>query len=750
MSSNPPEVLLSIASDMFIKGWQPVWCLARTNGAYTPIPGTTGGSSPFPAVEPQPQGPHRLAFRPPPDVVIFDVDHYDAKRGADTMDRAEEWLGELPLTYKVTSRGYDNPSGRLLFRKPADLDFTDNALAQFGDEDGHTSVEVVRTSHRFSWAPGDTNHKNGLMVTCFNPEGDACLLPDVSELPELPQRWVDYLRNPPIPYAQLAYTRPADGPQWWLAQADQSLGSRAELAQFAFDLIASRLLPDEAMVQLRRVARVDDPARPWLDEHLTGLVDGNTERKALALAERVEASYDELPATRYELQEIAQRTQTEFDNKQLLAASLEPQVPFDPGLFQEITHAAGVTAPGEDAKDVPVGHLLRRLPEFDRLLWNELARHQARKDAAVILAGQFTGYQDIADLPDPPEPETLHIVGRDTPGTRLIGRSTITVISGHRSSGKTWAVATWAAQELRYGTGKVIWLDFERQDMLLNAKFKALKIGKHLIKGGLQYSSSLPPADRLVRDIKAASNYGQFRVLLVVDAFRTLQGIVVPESSANDGDAVEQVYVQYLTPAVEAGANVILLDHVSKGGGTTFGSERKESAPDYVIQVAKCQGFSKKRAGYASLTVTKDRYGNTDDTESPCGYLWVPGDGSSSGASITQYPDVPELRNWAPEDPLTLGDISSSDKSAREQVLTAMVAGDRLKLSINKLARDAMEAYPEMFKAESSTKRYIRDMINDGKLSKEEGTQGRLDIAVKEVHSPAPAIDPKMLEHPEE
>src|SRR5262249_6873030 len=121
----PPELLLSLAQDMIVKGWQPVWVHAYAGGKFAPLNGQTGHEYPFPSVIAQPTGPHRLGFRPPPNAVIFDVDHYDGKTGAHTMDAAEEWLGELPVTWKVTSRGFDAPSGRYLFRKPADLHFTD-------------------------------------------------------------------------------------------------------------------------------------------------------------------------------------------------------------------------------------------------------------------------------------------------------------------------------------------------------------------------------------------------------------------------------------------------------------------------------------------------------------------------------------------------------------------------------------------------------------------------------------------------
>ena len=749
-----PDLLMSVAREMVIGGWQPLWCLERQNGAYTPMPGTTGHGVTFPVVLPQPASPHRLAFRPPLSVVIFDVDHYDGKRGADIMDAAEEWLGDLPLTYKVTSRGEENPSGRYLYRKPEDLEFSDSALAQFGNVIPHKAVEIVRTGYRFSWAPGDVNHKNGKTVQCFDPMGDICLLPPVDALPELPERWVNYLRNPPVPQEYSAYTRPADGPQWWLGQADDSLPGDAELSAFAFQMMLSRVPLEEIWEQWQRVSLAANPAWPWTRSDFDRHIRSQAQDKAavqIAREDAEEAMFERIAGGADAVKRITDKAQAEYENKQVVAAALEPQVPFDPAMYEEITHVAGVTVPHEDADKVPLGHRLRRLPEYDRLLWQELSRHQVRKDAAAILAGQFAGFTDIADLPEPPEPETLAVTGKDQKSSRCIGRATITVMSGQRSSGKTWAVAAWAAQELRAGN-KVVWLDFERQDALLASKMRVLGIPRHVLRGQLQYSPALPPADRLVREVERASNFGQYRVLLVVDAFRTLQALVAPGTSAIDGDAVEQVYVEYLTPAVEAGANVVLLDHMSKSGTTTFGSERKESAPDYVIRVEKLKPFSKRSAGYSSLTVAKDRYGNADDG-AVIGYLWMPGDGSASAAEgITKYPERPELRNWPPEEVTSLADVpGASDKGRKEEAITAIVRDNPLALGPRPLGQRVHETFPDLFTSAKAATDFAARMRAGGLLAKEEGKDGKYDLPppVKEVHKPPPAISPADLEHPD-
>jgi KaiC/GvpD/RAD55 family RecA-like ATPase len=751
----PRDLLLSVAQDLIIKNWQPVWCLQRQSGGFSPAEGTTGYEAPYPTVTAQPVGAHRLGFRMPPNIVCIDVDHYDGKRGADTMDRAEAWLGELPLTYKVTSRGVNDPSGRYLYRKPVELDFSDRALIQFANDNGKTDVEILRTGHRFSWAPGDINHKNGLTVQCFDPLGEPCWLPDANseDIPELPQRWIDYLWNPPAAHSLSAYTRPGDGPQWWLLQPDASLGSDSELSAFAFDMMLSRVGMDEIFDQWLRVSRTDDPGWPWSREDFDRHVRSQAQSKAAEAIAREESTLDSLPATREQLSDIARQQSEQFEREQKLTALREqriaeavqgqfifPVIPLD----QEAPEQAPTQSQSEF-----ISGLVRGLPQYDQQYKNILARKQAEIDVEYLLAAQFEGYKSIAYLPEPPEPETLRVMGKDSAQSSVIARAKVTVMSGHRSSGKTWVTATWAAQELRAGN-RVIWIDFERQEDELASKLRQLGIPAHVMDSQLQYTAVLPPAPRLAADVREATENGSHRCLVVVDAFRTLQNLVVPGSTANDGDAVEQVYIEYLTPAQEAGANIVLLDHMSKAGDKgTFGSERKESAADYVIKVEKVQQFSKLSAGYSSLTVTKARGGHIDE-DIVVGYLWVPGDGSISGESIRQYPKYPELRNWAPEIEATLEDVQgASEKGQKEEAIIEIVRDNRLQLGPRPLGQRVFEVCPDLFTSAKAATDFAGRMAKQGKIVKEDGQQGKYDLPAMPVVK-GPAVSAADLVLPED
>lgn len=738
-----PAALLGLAQDMIMKGWQPIWCPARQSGSFTPLPGCTGGD-PFPSVLPQPQVAHKLAFRPPPDVLVIDVDHYDSKTGMDTMDRAEAWLGDLPDTYRVTSRGYINPSGRYLYRMPADLLVTDSSLYQFADEDGRTDVEIVRTGHRFSWAAGDYHYKNDELIVCYDEYGDACEMPDVNEIPELPEKWVAYFRNPPVAQKHEVYTRPSDGAEWWLSQADDSLGSDAELASFAYNMLLSRMDVEEIFEQWFRVARADNPGWGWSRSDFDRHVGARAQGKADTILAHQDNETEWFAGTGADLDRIAQQTTEAYELRQ--AVAIEPQVPYDPALLHRFADRAGLPLPivsTDDEDDevlIDVELAARAQPGYQSLLWQELMRTFAKREAMKMLQGKFQGYEDIGEMPDPPQPELLIVTGKESISTAVVGRKTVTVLSGHRASGKTWISAVWASQVITAG-GYVVWIDFERQAHGLSQKLRAVGLKPHLINSSLKYTSRLPSSDRLASDIHEYAVSGK-PVLLVVDAFRGLQNTLSPLSSANDGDAVEQVYLEYLNPCAEAGATIVLLDHLAKAGnGTTFGSERKESAADYVIRVEQAAAFTKTAPGFSSMEVTKDRYG-VIAAGSAAGYLWMPGDGRATGKSVEQYPKTPELRAWSPNESSDAQAIELSQKGSRELAVTTMVRDNPLAYGPRPLGTAVHAVYPDLFETPKAATDFASRMRNEGKLIKEEGRDGKYDLPAVT----GTKLDPRLLQ----
>lgn len=127
-----------------------------------------------------------IALRLPPNVIGIDVDHYDGKDGGGTLDGLVAQYGPLPPTWTTGSRG-DGVSGIRLYRVPEGLRWP-------GDLGG--GIEVIQARHRYAIVWPSVHPKGGTYVwTHPEYENDAPLLrvPNVADLPELPQAWVDGL-----------------------------------------------------------------------------------------------------------------------------------------------------------------------------------------------------------------------------------------------------------------------------------------------------------------------------------------------------------------------------------------------------------------------------------------------------------------------------------------------------------------------------------------------------------------------------
>jgi P4 family phage/plasmid primase-like protien len=171
-------------------GWPPIPIMpAKGEGAKgTPLKGTTGwegvdldGVRLLESV--QKFGHVNVAIRCPVGIVGLDVDHYDDKRGGDTLKEwAEDW-GELPPTVISTSRD-DGVSGIRWFRVP------DDWIGVGGAE----SIELIQRHHRFAlvWP---SLHPKGRRYRWLDEDGADVGIPLVADLPWLPQAYLDGLEK---------------------------------------------------------------------------------------------------------------------------------------------------------------------------------------------------------------------------------------------------------------------------------------------------------------------------------------------------------------------------------------------------------------------------------------------------------------------------------------------------------------------------------------------------------------------------
>lgn len=119
------------------------------------------------------------------DIISLDVDHYEAKTGDVHLSNLEEELGSLNRheVPRSTRRGISSPSAQYFFLVPKGLKWKSSACAD---------VDVVQMTHRYAAVyPSVVGDKQYTWYL-----GDEKIdIPEVGDLPELPERWVSYLKK---------------------------------------------------------------------------------------------------------------------------------------------------------------------------------------------------------------------------------------------------------------------------------------------------------------------------------------------------------------------------------------------------------------------------------------------------------------------------------------------------------------------------------------------------------------------------
>jgi P4 family phage/plasmid primase-like protien len=183
------------ATHYFNAGWSPL-PLPPGEKSWPPT-GYTGGKGR--SAEPEkvqhwirtkPNG--NIALRMPPNLLGIDVDAYSGKDGAATLAAAEADWGELPPTWRSTSRT-DGVSGIRLFRVPEGL-LWPGKLPHGG------GIELCRWDHRYVIVAPSIHDKTGDQYHWFNPLGEQTTgaavengeweFPALDELATLPEAWV--------------------------------------------------------------------------------------------------------------------------------------------------------------------------------------------------------------------------------------------------------------------------------------------------------------------------------------------------------------------------------------------------------------------------------------------------------------------------------------------------------------------------------------------------------------------------------
>lgn len=117
------------------------------------------------------------------DVIAIDVDHYESKQGRTFLNELMEELGDLHLDEipRSTRRGPKSQSAQYFFRVPKGQEWESRACAD---------VDIVQYTHRYSavWP----SVVEGEQYRWYIGE-EVSDVPFVSDLPKLPERWINHL-----------------------------------------------------------------------------------------------------------------------------------------------------------------------------------------------------------------------------------------------------------------------------------------------------------------------------------------------------------------------------------------------------------------------------------------------------------------------------------------------------------------------------------------------------------------------------
>ncbi len=133
-----------------------------------------------------------IALRMPEGVIGIDVDDYGDKTGGSTMRKAVERWGNLPSTWRSTSRADDGISGIYFYRVAPGTE-----LAGVIDMDGERDVELIQRHHRYAVAWPSIHPDHGGTYRWYTPDGVRSMasVPQVAELAWLPRTWTEGLTS---------------------------------------------------------------------------------------------------------------------------------------------------------------------------------------------------------------------------------------------------------------------------------------------------------------------------------------------------------------------------------------------------------------------------------------------------------------------------------------------------------------------------------------------------------------------------
>lgn len=219
-------------------------------------------------------------------------------------------------------------------------------------------------------------------------------------------------------------------------------------------------------------------------------------------------------------------------------------------------------------------------------------------DVAALLSG---------GLPDPPKPLLLT---RDD-GHALLYAGQVNNLFGDAETGKTW-IALAAVSEAAKANRRVVFIDIDHNGAeSVAARLLAMGVSVGYLSDPERFRF-VEPEDRAdLLDIVAFLKVWRPAVA-VVDSIGELLPLLGRKS--NDPDDFTAAHSDVLKPLAQAGAAVVVIDHLAKNtesraAGPTGTAAKRRAIGGASIRVTVKDQFAPGHGGAAWLTVNKDRHG---------------------------------------------------------------------------------------------------------------------------------------------
>lgn len=578
------EPYRSAAASWWDAGWRGV---IPVRGKFPPVRGWTGWDAPDPSWPDVCEwtagetGTWNLALRLPPDVLGIDVDAYDGKTGAATLEEHQRAWGKLPATWVITSRD-DGVSGIRLYRIPSGLAWP----GQVGP-----GIETIHRGHRYVMAPPSL-HPSGRIYRAIRPDGLVSLRdrPAPDGLPELPEAWVAGLsRGPASPDRKLdltldeatGWTSGTNSPR--VARLCPELRAEVEEVLRALPLAGSRheLMRNRLLV----IARLADQGHPGLHSAL------------------------------------------EILGSAFVASVGEDRADAAGEFGRMVAGAAGICAAGPDFRawrdpciplevpepELPRPTLAQLTAEAEALLTGDLSAPVFSAPVPVVAPPEPAAWQpvpiDLLLAMDDSQSQPTELARLD--GAKMLYPGAINGLLGPSESGKTW-IALEAMRQAILAGRRVVMFDFEDTAAGIIGRLRALGLSNDLLSEYLRYATPDIPLDAENLVAMNAVLHSFRPALVVLDGVNAAM-TVMGQDLVSNRDATA-FYQKVLRPMATNNAAVLYIDHTPKNvenqsKGAIGAQAKRAMTTGVALRVDVEEPFSRSHPGRLTITVDKDRPG---------------------------------------------------------------------------------------------------------------------------------------------